>query len=102
MLPAVTGPRIDPPATMRRPSPTSRHSERARGVVRCRWPAKLHCMDANLEQRAKALRSMPPGEAAGWLLREHPLGSPDWGVALQLMEHVSFPRREWMRLASHY
>lgn len=59
-------------------------------------------MDANLQQQANALRSMASNEAAGWVLREYPLGSPDWGLALRLLDHLSFRRADWTRLARHY
>lgn len=59
-------------------------------------------MDANVQQHANALRSMASDEAADCLVRDYPLGSPDWGVALRLMEHLSFRREDWTRLARHY
>lgn len=59
-------------------------------------------MDANTRQQSEALRLMPSEEAADWLLHHHPLGSPDWGRALQLMEHLSLRRADWTRLARHY
>lgn len=59
-------------------------------------------MDARLNSLAGELRRRPASEATEWLLREYPLTSHNWGEALTLIGHCSFPRREAKRLAAYY
>lgn len=59
-------------------------------------------MDARLSNLAAELRNRPASDATEWLLREYPLKSHNWGEALTLIGHCSFPRREAKRLAAYY
>jgi len=59
-------------------------------------------MDSRLYGLARELRSKPAAEAVTWLLHRYPLHSLNWGEALTLIGHCSFPRKETRVLATYY
>jgi hypothetical protein len=58
----------------------------------------------NERERAECelLRSLSSEAAADWLMSTYPIETPEWGLAMKLLPHRSWKKKEQVRLARYY
>jgi len=59
-------------------------------------------MDRDLTEMLGRLKAMECGAAADALMASYPAGSPNWGAAIELIGHLSWPKKDQVKLAKHY
>ncbi|MDR7059374.1 MULTISPECIES: hypothetical protein [unclassified Sphingopyxis] len=59
-------------------------------------------MDQEMRTMGAELRRKAPPEAVDWLIQHFPIEGDNWGKAITLLEHASFPKREAAQLATYY